>query len=133
MAKNPVIGRKNIPSGFQYASFDKRLSAFALDLAILFMLVIVFRRIASFISLFAVVYFIYCWVAMDGQTIGNKLMKIKVLQDNGKSLDIATGIIRYVGYIVGFFGVGIGYLWVIFDKKKQGWHDKIAKTIVVEV
>jgi uncharacterized RDD family membrane protein YckC len=28
--------------------------------------------------------------------------------------------------------VGLGYIWAIFDGKHQAWHDKIAKTFVVQ-
>ena len=40
-------------------------------------------------------------------------------------------LIRYLGYFVGLFPLGLGFLWVGFDEKKQGWHDKMAGTVVV--
>ena len=41
-------------------------------------------------------------------------------------------ILRYLGYFISFIPLGLGILWIAFDKKKQGWHDKIAGTIVVK-
>jgi uncharacterized RDD family membrane protein YckC len=41
-------------------------------------------------------------------------------------------IVRYVGYFISAFVLGLGFLWVAFDKRKQGWHDKIAGTLVVK-
>ncbi|GMQ75096.1 MAG: RDD family protein [Gammaproteobacteria bacterium] len=41
-------------------------------------------------------------------------------------------IARYIGYFISFFVFGLGFLWVAFDKRKQGWHDKIAGTLVVK-
>lgn len=38
---------------------------------------------------------------------------------------------RYLGYIVSTVFAGLGFLWIIFDKRKQGWHDKIASTLVI--
>lgn len=38
---------------------------------------------------------------------------------------------RYFGYFISTLPVGLGFFWVGFDKKKQGWHDKIAGTVVV--
>jgi uncharacterized RDD family membrane protein YckC len=38
---------------------------------------------------------------------------------------------RYVGYIISTIPLCLGFLWVGFDSKKQGWHDKIAGTVVV--
>jgi len=36
-----------------------------------------------------------------------------------------------VGYFIAFLPVGLGFFWIIWDKRKQGWHDKIAGTVVV--
>ena len=41
-------------------------------------------------------------------------------------------IVRYLGYYVSILGLGAGFLWVAFDKHKQGWHDKLARTVVIK-
>lgn len=76
-------------------------------------------------------YSILLWVNWHGQTIGKKLMKIKVVQENGRPVDYRTAIIRYLGYLISSLVLFLGYLWIIWDEKKQGWHDKIARTYVV--
>ena len=38
---------------------------------------------------------------------------------------------RYLAYYVSIFGLMIGFIWVAFDPRKQGWHDKLAGTVVV--
>jgi len=40
-------------------------------------------------------------------------------------------ILRYLGYYVAMLPLFLGILWVAFDPRKQGWHDKIAGTVVV--
>lgn len=40
-------------------------------------------------------------------------------------------VIRYLGYFVSMLPLFLGYLWVGFDGRKQGWHDKMAGTVVV--
>ena len=58
---------------------------------------------------------------------------------NARIVDAKTGnkpsngqwIIRYLGYIPSTLVFGLGFLWVALDKKKQGWHDKMAGTVVV--
>jgi len=40
-------------------------------------------------------------------------------------------LIRYVGYFVSSIPFGLGLFWVAFDSRKQGWHDKMAGTVVV--
>jgi uncharacterized RDD family membrane protein YckC len=55
--------------------------------------------------------------------------------------DAATGgppskqqcVVRYLGYFVSIFGLGLGFLWVAFDRRKQGWHDKLAGTVVIRL
>lgn len=39
--------------------------------------------------------------------------------------------IRYLGYYVSTLPLLLGFLWVAFDSRKQGWHDKMAGTVVV--
>ena len=41
-------------------------------------------------------------------------------------------VVRYIGYYISAIVFGLGFLWVAFDKRKQGWHDKIAGTLVVK-
>ena len=38
---------------------------------------------------------------------------------------------RYLAYYPSFLVFGLGLLWVAWDARKQGWHDKLAKTVVV--
>ena len=40
-------------------------------------------------------------------------------------------VIRYLGYYVSTIPLGLGLIWVAFDARKQGWHDKMAGTVVV--
>lgn len=40
-------------------------------------------------------------------------------------------MLRYVGYYLSALVFGLGFLWVAFDARKQGWHDKLANTVVI--
>ncbi|HFE36816.1 MAG TPA: RDD family protein [Gammaproteobacteria bacterium] len=40
-------------------------------------------------------------------------------------------VIRYFAYFISLIPLGLGFLWIAWDKKKQGFHDKIAGTVVV--
>jgi uncharacterized RDD family membrane protein YckC len=68
-----------------------------------------------------------------GQTIGYKLMRLKVLRaTDGGPISGGQAIGRLLGYILsGFFY--LGFIWILFDDKRQGWHDKLAGTVVIEV
>ena len=68
-----------------------------------------------------------------GQTIGKMVCQLKVVQENGEPLSYGKSFLRWVGYLVSAVVLNIGFLWVAFDKNKQGWHDKIARTYVIEL
>lgn len=38
---------------------------------------------------------------------------------------------RYFAYFISALPLGLGILWVAFDSRKQGWHDKLAGTVVI--
>ena len=88
--------------------------------------------IASLLSIvISIGYYIYFWTS-SGQTIGHSVMKIKVVAVDGSKLDVTKAILRYVGYMVSAAIFFLGFIWVLFDANKQGWHDKIAGTYVVK-
>jgi uncharacterized RDD family membrane protein YckC len=71
------------------------------------------------------------WIARQA-TPGKMLIGAKIV-------DAATGgkpttrqlIVRYLGYYVSTIPLLLGLIWVAFDPRKQGWHDKLAGTVVV--
>jgi uncharacterized RDD family membrane protein YckC len=67
-----------------------------------------------------------------GATPGKMLVKAKIVkaEDLGPP---STGrlIGRFLAYFISIVPVFLGFLWIAFDKRKQGWHDKIAGTVVV--
>ena len=80
----------------------------------------------------SLVFVIFCWVQFAG-TPGKRLLKLKVLDEaTGNKLSIGQAILRYIGYFIAVIPLFLGLLWVIWDGKKQGWHDKIAKSVVVK-
>lgn len=81
-------------------------------------------------------YYAYCW-STTGQTVGMKALHIRLARTDGRPLSWGTGLMRSLGcavigfaFLVFFIGV-LGLLWPIWDPKKQGWHDKVAGTVVV--
>ena len=39
-------------------------------------------------------------------------------------------LLRFAGYFVSMFALGLGFIWIGVDRRKQGWHDKISATVV---
>lgn len=52
-------------------------------------------------------------------------------EETGESITLGQSMIRYLAYFVSTIPLCLGFLWVAFDSKKQGWHDKLAGTVVV--
>ena len=81
------------------------------------------------------VYYVYFWSGSSlwpGQTVGDKLLNIRVTKTDGSNLEIGSALLRYVGLIISIAVIFIGVIWAAFDPNKQGWHDKIAGTYVVK-
>jgi uncharacterized RDD family membrane protein YckC len=49
----------------------------------------------------------------------------------GDPITLRQAVIRYIGYFISLIPLGLGYLWIAFDQKGQGWHDKLAGTVVI--
>lgn len=79
--------------------------------------------------IFSLIYFTLSW-GRSGQTIGMGLTGIKVVRTDGNRLGYGKALLRYVGYVISALLLSLGFLWIGFDKRRQGWHDKIAGTLV---
>ncbi|OQW69397.1 MAG: RDD family protein [Proteobacteria bacterium ST_bin11] len=71
------------------------------------------------------------WVAKQA-TPGKMAISAKIVDaKTGNPPSTAQFIGRYFAYYLSTFPLGLGLLWVAFDSRKQGWHDKLAGTLVV--
>ncbi|MBC7814055.1 MAG: RDD family protein [Burkholderiales bacterium] len=78
------------------------------------------------------IYSWYFWTQQDGQTLGKKLMGIRVIKTTGEKMTAGDAIVRYIGYYISGAVFALGYIWALFDNDNQGWHDKLASTYVVK-
>jgi uncharacterized RDD family membrane protein YckC len=133
-------------SKYEYAGFWIRVAAAIIDSIIVAIALIPIAMIVGWNStytsgmssglewawqLLCAIFYIFCWIKFAG-TPGKRLLRLKVLDEkSGNHVTVGQGIIRYIGYIPATLVLFIGLIWVAFDSKKQGWHDKMAKTVVV--
>ncbi|HEY9147408.1 MAG TPA: RDD family protein [Gammaproteobacteria bacterium] len=146
----------------RYAGFWRRLAASLIDTLILFIvlspLLFFFSRGAYFPDLnpngdilaqLAVIEFdwsyllindllpmvlvIFFWVRFRA-TPGKRLMECEVV-DASTHANLRTGqsVLRYIGYFLSLLPLGLGFLWIIWDRKKRGFHDLLAHTVVLQV
>jgi hypothetical protein len=60
------------------------------------------------------------------------VLGITVVGTDGRPLSIGKAVLRYFGYIISAIPFSFGFLWIAFDKKRQGWHDKIAASYAID-
>jgi uncharacterized RDD family membrane protein YckC len=89
--------------------------------------------INQLIQVFSIaIIFLYFWKKKQA-TLGKMCLSVKIV--DAKTLGKPTNkqlISRMLGYIVSTVPLLLGFFWISFDPRKQGWHDKIAGTVVVK-
>lgn len=143
---------------FMYAGFLSRFMAFILDVVLLLATAGVIRLTVRalwdffgnilpfldvvegsfalsftgvlFTATLQIIYFVFFWTVI-GQTPGMTLMGLEVMRRDGTRPTVVTSLIRYVGYWVSAIAFGLGFLWVLVDRRRQGWHDKMSGTFIV--
>ncbi|MGD9093534.1 MAG: RDD family protein, partial [Anaerolineales bacterium] len=140
----------------EYAGFATRLVAFLIDRLIIFGFTTVTTLVANFLlnsfqlgdegvwqysqlvlNVIVLIvnicfywgYFLVFWV-LSGQTPGKAWMGVRIVCTDGERINIGRAFIRVIGYWISSI-LFLGYLWVLVDSHRQGFHDKLARTYVV--
>ena len=132
-----------------YGGFWVRTDALLIDLLITSLWALPFRAawravapdpaVLGSIRLSGVVVIVVTWAyfvvatGTTGGTLGKLVVGLRVTEVGFARPDWITVLFReVVGRVLVAASLGIGYLWAAFDPRKQGWHDKIADTVVVK-
>jgi uncharacterized RDD family membrane protein YckC len=123
------------------ASFGRRLGALLLDglvLAVAWIPLAIIGGVAHagwifiFILPIFVFYEIYFHGNASGQTPGKKWMGIRVVDfATGGPIGYGRSTLRMIGRYISGIPCYLGYFWMLWDKEKQCWHDKMANDVVV--
>ncbi len=76
--------------------------------------------------------FILFWIVKSA-TPGKMVLGCSIV--DARTLGKASNrqnVIRYIGYYISLIPLGLGFIWIGFDPRKQGWHDKLANTVVIK-
>ena len=119
----------------------RRLYAFAIDaglwLAVVYLVAPIsggalFSPTAAVIDVFVFFAYFVLLTGIFGRTLGKWVAGIRVVDSDGNTPGVALAIPREMaGRFVAVVVVGVGLIWIVFDPKHQGWHDKMAGTYVV--
>lgn len=142
--------------GYAYGGFGERLMAYILDIVIVTAIIVAIGIVGGLVTMagargdngllagsgilliivaafvVSIVYFPYFW-AKGGQTPGMRPFGLRVVRDrDGGPVSAGSAILRLIGYWIDGLVFYIGYIWIFIDKRKRGWHDLIAGTVVVK-
>lgn len=66
-----------------------------------------------------------------GQTLGMQAWRLRVQQPDGSPISWRQAVIRMGGAVLSTLCLGAGYWWLLFDREKCAWHDRLSGTRVV--
>ena len=82
--------------------------------------------------LVALAYFAGMW-AWKGTTVGGVVLGLKVVRLDGRPVTFSVALVRGLGAALSVIVMFLGFLWIAWDPDKQGWHDRIAGTVVIRL
>jgi len=139
-----------------WGGFFRRASAFSIDLVVLSLLFLLlfyfsyvgyrvglaahdrsifddplsFMNVAFFGHLFLAAVYFTLFHGMDGRTIGKWILGLRVVGRDQQPITYAQAFIRMIGYMLSAF-FGLGFIWILLNREKRGWHDLLARTWVI--
>ncbi len=135
---------------YESAGFGLRYGAWMFDFLITLIAMMMFTFIVTAVShssvlgsntqlvmvaLLTVLLFILNFVVLagfNGQSAGMRILGIYIVREDGRPFTIKDAAMRHlVGYPLSTVAFFLGFLWMLWDPRQQGWHDKIARTLVV--
>lgn len=141
-------------NNFHYAPWYRRLGALIVDMLLVNFLVLLFvpgtMTIGELVAgahwsdllnfmlagagmwfwIMPTIYLMLMWGWLS-RTVGMFAMKTKVIDESGKKIGWIKAVLRTFGYGLSGVMLFLGFLPILFDKKRQGLHDKLTKTFVV--
>ena len=123
--------------GYGYARFWARAAGLWVDLILIAGLFLGLGPVAGAAHLAALTllvppaYFTAFWTALE-RTPGMWLVGAKVVRaEDGGRLGLRRSFVRSCGYLLDLASGLVGFGWAALDLRRQGWHDKLAGSLVV--
>ena len=119
------------------AEWGTRAKGYLIDFLIVFAVQVVVSlfdaNLAQLVG-FAIGLYFGWMTGTTGQTPGRKVAGVKILREaDGQVLGGPMGIVRGLAHFFDVISIGIGFLWPLWDKKKQTFADKLVKTVAIKV
>lgn len=75
------------------------------------------------------VFYAWFWIN-SGQTLGLKAWKLRILTEDRQPMTWQQALTRFIGAIVSWSAFGLGFIWILIDRDKRAWHDRLSRTAV---
>lgn len=131
---------------YEYPTLFKRLLAIIYDLFLLFGVLFFAALIPSLLAggpirhplfsiyLFVVIFFFFGWFwTHGGQTLGMRAWRLRVTTEDGTGLNWGRALLRFLLAGFSWLILGFGFIWALFDKKRQTLHDRLSKTMLIQL
>lgn len=128
----PGLERKRVALG-PPAQFLPRLFANIIDLTVLYAIISSLHLTHAIIPAWVLYRFgMFVW---KSSTLGQIVLNLQVQKSDGSPLngDYSGALIRALSSLLSLIPFGLGFIWILFNRDLQAWHDKISETYVVRV
>ncbi|MDP2180621.1 RDD family protein [Methylicorpusculum sp.] len=139
-----MITHKSLKPSQKHPGFWRRMAAQAYDLFLLLAVLFVATAIIlplndgeafaptqffypAYLLLISFIFYGWFWTH-GGQTLGLRAWKLAVLTVDQKPLGWKQAAMRFCTALLSWLPLGLGFLWVLVDKDKNSWHDRLSKT-----
>ncbi len=75
-------------------------------------------------------FYAYFW-HFKGQTLGMQVWKIRAINDTGQILTLGECVVRFFFATFSTMFLGLGFVWILFDRERLAWHDRASGTRVI--
>lgn len=130
------------------AGLFRRLMAMCYDLLLLFSLLLLATAVALLVTrgaldyhhplfrsyLFLVCFWFYAWFwTHGGQTLGMRAWRLRLQRLDGRPVTLWQALLRFLAAIPSWAVFGLGFLWMLVDKKHMAVHDRISESVIVRL
>ena len=127
-----------VTTASQYASWIQRVGAYLIDVAPIIVLDVIFVRVSviywivTLLGLGWTIYNRWYQAGTTGQSLGKKVLNLRLVSEQtGEPIGPLMAFVRDICHIVDAIICYIGFLFPLWDSKRQTLADKIVKTVVV--
>ena len=83
-----------------------------------------------YLYLVSMAFFGWFWTH-GGQTLGMRSWKIRVIRNDNRPLGWDSVMLRYLMATISLCLLGLGFIWILFDRENLAWHDQVSRTRVI--